>query len=222
MRATWAPTRGGRDPSNVRIWCSCALLVDFIDYYDDEKIKENAQPIKTSADNGIMNGTSIYSERYHRHTPWRPAAGDRPQPRTSPALAHPAMADSGAIIPATIDSAPTSPAPTNLAPTNSTTTRPAPFPTAASEASLFAILDAPLREGETARIGFARKEKELGTAFAALPVVDQLALAKRLALPCTGDRLAEKFGRLTTDRRERLIQFLQDARRRAALTKGRG
>jgi len=93
---------------------------------------------------------------------------------------------------------------------------------AIGDVTLIAILDAPLRQDETARTGFARKERELAAAFASLPVVDQLALAKRLAMPCTGDRLAEKFGRLTWDRRARLVQFLQDARRRAALAKGRG
>ncbi len=89
------------------------------------------------------------------------------------------------------------------------------------DTALLAILDAPLQNGEPARMGFARKEQELVAAFAALPVVDQIALAKRLSNARAGDRLAEAFGRLTVDRRERLIQFLEDARRRAALAKGK-
>ena len=88
----------------------------------------------------------------------------------------------------------------------------------AHDASLLAILDAPITNEPTA-VGFARKERELATAFAALPIFDQRALHARLSNPRPNDALATKFGRLTVERRTRLINFLGDARRRAALAK---
>ena len=90
------------------------------------------------------------------------------------------------------------------------------------DAALLAILDAPLREHETAALGFARKESELGNAFAELTILAAYTLHKRLANPLPGDTLAERFTtRLTIDRRNRLLAFLADARRRAALAGGR-
>lgn len=86
-----------------------------------------------------------------------------------------------------------------------------------NDAPLISILEAPLHYGETAREGFLRKEAELRTAFAALPVATQRALHARLANPRTGDALATKFAGLTADRRMRLLTFLADARRREAL-----
>lgn len=87
----------------------------------------------------------------------------------------------------------------------------------ACDAHLVAILDAPLRAGEPMHLGYARKERELAAAFAALPIFDQRALHTRLVQPKPGDVLAEKFGRLVAERRSRLINFLGDARRRAAV-----
>jgi hypothetical protein len=86
---------------------------------------------------------------------------------------------------------------------------------AAHDARLLAILD---REdtGIPALAAFARKEKELGEAFAALPILDQRALHSRLSIVRDGDMLADKFNRLTLERRTRLLKFLGDARRRAA------
>lgn len=86
---------------------------------------------------------------------------------------------------------------------------------AAHDAKLLAILDADTN-GEPTYVAFARKERELGEAFAQLPICDQRALAVRLSEPRSGDLLAEKFQRLTPDRRRRLLAFLGDARRRAA------
>ena len=83
------------------------------------------------------------------------------------------------------------------------------------DARLLAILDRD--HGSTpALVAFARKEKELGEAFAALPILDQRALHARLSRMQDGDKLAEKFNRLTPERRTRLLNFLNDARRRAA------
>ncbi len=89
--------------------------------------------------------------------------------------------------------------------------------TSRDDARLLAILDAPLFAGEAASVGFARKERELRGAFKQLLVVEAHLLHKRLANPARGDRLAEKFVRLTAERRSRLLQFLADARRRAAV-----
>jgi hypothetical protein len=86
---------------------------------------------------------------------------------------------------------------------------------AAHDAPLLAILD---RDDGTlpALVAFARKERELGEAFAALPILDQRALHARLSVVREGDLLAERFNRLTLERRTRLLAFLGDARRRAA------
>ncbi len=86
----------------------------------------------------------------------------------------------------------------------------------AYDAKLNAILGAALPPGEPALVCFARKERELGEAFAALPILDQRALHTRFSNPKSGDSLAAKFGRLTVERRARLLTFLADARRRAA------
>lgn len=86
------------------------------------------------------------------------------------------------------------------------------------DAPLAAILDAELLPGEPALVGFSRKERELGEAFAALPVMDQRALHARLSVLRPGDLLAAKFARLTSERRARLVAFLGDARRRAAVS----
>ena len=85
---------------------------------------------------------------------------------------------------------------------------------ASHDARLLAILDSD--HHEPAMVAFARKERELREAFAALPILDQRALQTRLSSVRSGDLLAAKFNRLTVERRTRLINFLGDARRRAA------
>lgn len=85
------------------------------------------------------------------------------------------------------------------------------------DAQLIAILDAPLAPGESALVGFARKEHELGAVLAQLDVSESRALGARLASPKPGDELANKFARLTLERRTRLLTFLADAGRRAAV-----
>jgi hypothetical protein len=88
---------------------------------------------------------------------------------------------------------------------------------AAHDARLLAILDQDLSY-EPAYVAFNKKEKQLGDAFAALPVFDQRALHGRLSSVRPGDLLAEKFNRLAPERRTRLLNFLGDARRRAAMS----
>ena len=84
------------------------------------------------------------------------------------------------------------------------------------DARLAEIIAAVLTPGEHALVDFARKERELGEAFAVLPLLDRRALHTRLSNPKVGDPLPAKFARLTLNRRTRLIAFLGDARRRAA------
>lgn len=97
-------------------------------------------------------------------------------------------------------------------------TAPPPRPlSSGKDATFIAILEAPLEFGETAQFGFARKEAELRTAFASLTVVEARALQMRLSNVRNGDQLATAFMRVTRDRRERLINFLADARRREVL-----
>lgn len=89
--------------------------------------------------------------------------------------------------------------------------------TDAPDGQLIAILDAPLAPGETSAAGFARKEHELGAVFATLSALDARTLHARLASPRPGDELANKFLRITAERRARLLTFLADARRREAV-----
>jgi hypothetical protein len=85
------------------------------------------------------------------------------------------------------------------------------------DAQLIAILDAPLTPGETAMLGFTRKERELGTLFAQLGVLESRAMGARLANPKPADELANKFARLTVERRTRLLTFIANAGRRVAV-----
>jgi hypothetical protein len=91
----------------------------------------------------------------------------------------------------------------------------------ARDEAFIAIIEAPLKDGETAYFGFARKEEELRAAFASLSVIESLALRSRLCNPRSYDRFAVAFSRLTVDRRVRLIYFLANARRREALNSAR-
>ncbi|MBA3391296.1 MAG: hypothetical protein H0T89_01570 [Deltaproteobacteria bacterium] len=90
-------------------------------------------------------------------------------------------------------------------------------PSTTLDAELTAILDAPLVLGETAMVGYARKEAELARVFAKLTILESLTLHKRLTIAKADDALVAKFMRLTVDRRTRLLNFLADARRREAV-----
>jgi hypothetical protein len=87
----------------------------------------------------------------------------------------------------------------------------------ANDAKLAAIFDAPLAPGETAFDGYRNKEVQLVAAMAQLTVLESRALHARFANPLGADALAAKFMRLTIERRVRLLNFLADAPRRAAL-----
>jgi len=101
------------------------------------------------------------------------------------------------------------------------TVAPKAAPDTSADARLLAILDSPLAPGETFATGFSRKEAELGNAFAQLTILEARALHARLSINKPGDALADKFSRLTVDRRNRLLTFLAGARRREALAAAR-
>lgn len=84
------------------------------------------------------------------------------------------------------------------------------------EDELLALLRRPVPTGH-ARDGYARKEREIGELFARLAVPDAMALHKRLTGYAPEDELVAAFARLVDDRRARLLAFLADARRRAAM-----
>jgi hypothetical protein len=90
------------------------------------------------------------------------------------------------------------------------------------DTAILSILDVPVGTGETIALAYQRKEAALLNVFAALDVNTSRVMHARLSLPRAGDTVAERFGRLTMDRRGRLLAFLADVRRRHALaTRGR-
>jgi hypothetical protein len=91
---------------------------------------------------------------------------------------------------------------------------------ASTDVALLAILESPLRNDETAAIGFARKEAELRDVIAKLTVPEARVLQSRLSNPQASDQVATAFQRMTGERRARVINFLADARRREALKGG--
>lgn len=99
-----------------------------------------------------------------------------------------------------------------------TTPDPRPVDPDPLDAELIDILDAQPRASETIEHVYRRKERELAERFAALSIVAAMTLHKRLASPRPDDALAQRFDRLVVERRARLLSFLGDARRRAALT----
>jgi len=82
---------------------------------------------------------------------------------------------------------------------------------------LIAILDAPPALGETIATSFARKEAELLALLATIEIDTARALHRRLTIEDARDPLVAKLGRLTAMRRQRVVNFLADARRRAAV-----
>ena len=81
---------------------------------------------------------------------------------------------------------------------------------------IIAIIMAEAMPGETAVVAFRTKEQQLGSLFATLSIADARNLHRRLTIPAKGDPVADRFGRLTRERRDRLTTFLADARRRQA------
>jgi hypothetical protein len=83
-----------------------------------------------------------------------------------------------------------------------------------TEIRMIEILDTPAAPGETIEASYRRKEQEIGALLARLRAREALALHRRLTNAT--DPLALRFGRMTRERRERLLAFLADARRREA------
>lgn len=101
----------------------------------------------------------------------------------------------------------------SLAPTSQATQKPPPDSTV--ETRLLAIL---LRTVPTsAREEHQSKEKEILEVFASLTVLESWHLHKRLSIAAADDALVVAFGRMIVERRNRLMAFLGDARRRAAI-----
>jgi hypothetical protein len=103
----------------------------------------------------------------------------------------------------------------------------APAPTVATAAAgswfepqLIEILRRPVESG-TSHEAHRIKEHEIGELFAKLTVLEAWTLHKRLSNPSATDDLATTFGRLILERRMRLLAFLGDARRRAAITQAK-
>lgn len=138
-----------------------------------------------------MNDSTIYREAAARPGPRRPASSPFVEPAQKPGRRSPVLA--------------AAPAGDSIATGG------------VIDESLLAILDAPARECETVAQTFQRKESEIIAVCAPLSLIDAHALRKRLATPQPGDRLAQQFARLVVERRTRIINYLADARRRAAL-----
>ena len=88
------------------------------------------------------------------------------------------------------------------------------------EARLLRILTDSSHLGETIEAVFRRKEQALGSMFASLSGQVSRSLHARLDTPRNGDKLAAQFQRLVQDRRQRLLAFLGDGRRREAVAGG--
>lgn len=76
-------------------------------------------------------------------------------------------------------------------------------------------------DGRSAYAIFREKEQQVAAIFAALSLSQAQALHRRLTLPASDDPVVAAFARLTRERRDRLVQFLADARRRAAQARPR-
>ena len=88
---------------------------------------------------------------------------------------------------------------------------------ASLDARLLAILDEPPLPRETVLARFTRIEAAMIAVFASLTTRDALDLHQRLVSSPPDDAIAERFGRLTVERRTRLVRFLANARRREAV-----
>ena len=75
--------------------------------------------------------------------------------------------------------------------------------------------------GETIAMSFARREVELRALFDGMSPEVSRCLARRLASKVCGDPVVDRFARLVPERRQRLLSYLEDARRRVAVRSGR-
>lgn len=98
-----------------------------------------------------------------------------------------------------------------------TIARPLTWTPVALEAEILAVMDRRPEPGERLEFAFRRKELELMAVFDQLSLADSRELHRRLTLMLADDPIAKMFVRLVPGRRQRLLAFLFDARRRAAL-----
>ena len=94
---------------------------------------------------------------------------------------------------------------------------PAPAPSSGIDEALLEILRSPALIGETVELAFRRKEAEMLALCNTLSPIESMQLVRRLEHPKAGDVLATEFSRLISERWQRIVRFLGDARRRAAL-----
>lgn len=87
----------------------------------------------------------------------------------------------------------------------------------ALESEILAALDRQPEPGERIEFAFRRKEAELASVFSRLNLAEARELHRRLTLQLDGDPVVSRFARMVAPRRARLIAFLADARRRAAI-----
>jgi hypothetical protein len=84
------------------------------------------------------------------------------------------------------------------------------------ESDLVAILDS-IVPGEGIAVLYDRREDELVQLFSGLTKEECLQLHQRLLTACTDDPVAKRFRRMMPRRRNRLLAYLADARRRETL-----
>jgi hypothetical protein len=82
------------------------------------------------------------------------------------------------------------------------------------DSRLLALLAPRQTFGGGAHDAFIALEHQLTELFAALSIDEARALHRRLSIPAADDPVTALFGRLALARRERLVGFLADARRR--------
>jgi hypothetical protein len=90
----------------------------------------------------------------------------------------------------------------------------------AIDAAIVAVFDRAV-SGETIAMSYARRERELRALFERLTPDACRVLSRRLEAKVPGDQVAEHFGRMVAERRQRLVSYLDDARRREAVRSAR-
>ncbi|MDX2093972.1 MAG: hypothetical protein SFX73_39425 [Kofleriaceae bacterium] len=88
------------------------------------------------------------------------------------------------------------------------------------ERELVATIIRPIDPRDGHRVGNDKREQDLMALFEALPVLEAMELQRRLRIGRADDVVAVAFGRLVVERRQRLMMFLGNARRRAAVARG--
>lgn len=96
-----------------------------------------------------------------------------------------------------------------------------PWQAVSNEAAILETLERPPLHGETLAVAYQRLEHQLAALLSALSIYEARELHRRLSHPTADDPIAARFARMIGERRQRLLTFLADAPRRAALQQGR-